>query len=140
MILILRILLISMVFATQAAAQNIGKDCPDLSVTGMHSKEQLFSFVSTLKKAIAAKDIQNISKTIIFPLRVNTHNSKSYQVKNEREFNNLFSKIFTPAVINAIQIQNPNDLFCRDQGVMIGQGEVWINEINGKVGIFTINR
>ena len=134
-----RTILILMVFTTPAAAQNIGSACPDLSVAGMTSKDQLLNLVGALKKAVATKDIPNISKTIIYPLHVNTGPGKGYEVKNERALNNSFSKIFTPDVINAIETQKLNDLFCRDQGVMIGQGKVWINEFDGKVGIFAIN-
>jgi hypothetical protein len=33
----------------------------------------------------------------------------------------------------------PDDLFARDQGVMIGNGEIWMNEIGGSMKIITVN-
>jgi hypothetical protein len=34
--------------------------------------------------------------------------------------------------------EEPN-LFARDQGVMIGNGQIWINEICGSMKIITVN-
>jgi hypothetical protein len=38
-----------------------------------------------------------------------------------------------------ITAQKLEDLFCQYQGVMFGDGEVWVQKIQGKVGISAIN-
>ncbi len=119
-------------------AQEIGSSCPDLSVTSIKSKDKLLKVFSSLKSAVAAKDVVNISKAVIYPLRVNS-NPKRKPIRNEAELVKEFSSVFTVDILKAIQSQKFEDLFCRDQGVMIGDGEVWINERNGKIGIETVN-
>lgn len=40
-----------------------------------------------------------------------------------------YDKIITPAVKRAIDAQDPDQLFKRDMGVMVGDGEVWFSEV-----------
>ena len=39
-----------------------------------------------------------------------------------------FDRIFTPRVRRAILAQKAGELFVRDQGAMIGDGEVWFDQ------------
>jgi hypothetical protein len=127
-----------LVISLPGFSQEIGGSCPDLSVTGIHSKDEFSNAFKALKTAVAAKDISAISKVIIFPLQVNAK-PKRKPIKDEVEFKKEFSSIFTAKVLSAIESQKFEELFCRDQGAMIGDGEAWINERKGKIGIATIN-
>jgi hypothetical protein len=127
-----------LVSSSPGFAQEIGGSCPDLSITGIHSKNELSKAFTALKTAAAAKDVSAISKVVLFPLRVNA-NPKRKPIKNEAELKKEFSSIFTAKVLSAIESQKFEELFCRDQGAMIGDGEVWINERKGKIGIASIN-
>ncbi len=50
-----------------------------------------------------------------------------------------YARVFTPEVMVAVAAATPGSLFVRDQGVMIGNGQVWMNEVHGAVKIITIN-
>lgn len=116
----------------------LGQSCPDLLVTGIFSKEAFLKYLKELKIAAETKNSKKIAKYINFPLRVNT-SPKPLFIKNKSQFNKKFNLIFTPGVLKAIQKTAPEDIFCRDQGAMMGNGEVWIREIKGKIGINSIN-
>ena len=50
-----------------------------------------------------------------------------------------YARVFTPEVRAAVAAAKADDQFTRDQGVMIGNGEVWMNEIRGSMKIITVN-
>ena len=90
-------------------------------------KQQSYeAFLSRLQTAVRANDRRAIIALIAFPLRVNvTGQSKMYRdaASVERDFD----RIFTPQVTRAILNQKTGQLFVRDQGAMIGDGEVWFD-------------
>ncbi|MGE3261012.1 MAG: hypothetical protein AB7K68_04455 [Bacteriovoracia bacterium] len=107
----------------------------DLSVAGIKDKKELIKFLGKLQTAAAAKDVGALSKLANYPLRV----GKKGRIKNESVLKRKFSKVFTPKVLNAIAKLNRDDLFCSYQGVMVGDGEVWIQEIEGVIVISSVN-
>lgn len=51
-----------------------------------------------------------------------------------------YKRLFTHAIVNAIEKQPPECLFANWQGVMIGHGAVWFEEQpNGTMKIKTLN-
>ena len=50
-----------------------------------------------------------------------------------------YTRVFTPEVKAAVSAAKADDLFARDQGVMIGNGEIWMNEIRGSIKIIAVN-
>ena len=50
-----------------------------------------------------------------------------------------YARVFTPEVKAAVAAAKADNLFARDQGVMIGNGEIWMNEIRGSMKIITVN-
>ncbi|MFL6734859.1 MAG: hypothetical protein ACJ8EY_09190, partial [Sphingomicrobium sp.] len=83
-------------------------------------------FVRRLQAAIRANDRGAVIKLIGFPLRVNS-SGRSRFYPNARSVQRDFDRIFTPRVRQAILVQRPAQLFTRDQGAMIGDGEVWFD-------------
>ena len=84
------------------------------------------AFLSRLQRAVRRDDRQAIIALIGFPLRVNMERgAKSYP--DARSVERDFDRIFTPRVRRAILGQRANRLFVRDQGAMIGNGEVWFD-------------
>jgi hypothetical protein len=49
-----------------------------------------------------------------------------------------YKRVFTPEVKAAVAAAKPDDLFTHDQGVMIGNGEIGMNEIGGSMKIITL--
>ncbi len=128
-------------FVTSGKAQeslNVGSSCSDLSVTGIKSKENLLKFLGDLKTAVLSKDVNSISKFVLFPLQVNAKSKKKI-IKNQADLKKEFTSVFTETVLKAIANQEAERIFCRNQGAMIGDGEVWIRQKNEQIGISTIN-
>jgi hypothetical protein len=67
-----------------------------------------------------------VIRLIRFPLRVNV-NGKSRVYRNAASVRADYDQVFTPQVRQAILSQKFNRLFGRDQGVMIGDGQVWFD-------------
>lgn len=110
----------------------------NLSVTGIEDKAAFIKFFSELKTAVAAKDQQAIANLVAYPLKVNA-DPKRFTVKDSAELKKNFKNIFTKNVTDAVVSQDIGNLFCRDQGVMIGSGQVWITQRKDKIGIYVIN-
>jgi hypothetical protein len=84
------------------------------------------AFVTRLQSAVRANDRSAVIKLIGFPLRVNS-SGRSRFYPNARSVERDFDRIFTPRVRQSILAQQPDQLFIRDQGAMIGDGEVWFD-------------
>ena len=84
------------------------------------------TFLQRLQAAIRSDQRNAIAGLIAYPLRVNSGGTaRSY--RNAAEVLRDFDQIFTPAVKAAILSQRFENLFGRDQGVMIGNGAVWFD-------------
>ena len=84
------------------------------------------TFVTRLQAAIRANDRAAVLKLVGYPLRVNS-SGRSRSYPNARSVERDFDRIFTPRVRQSILAQRPDQLFTRDQGAMIGDGEVWFD-------------
>ena len=109
----------------------------DLSVPGFDSKEPFLKFFGQLKAAAAKKDKAALSGLILYPMGVNGKGAKT--IRTPADFSKNFDSLFTPKIQSVIEKQQLDKLFCRDQGVMYGDGEIWVGVSKGKVGIKTLN-
>jgi hypothetical protein len=57
---------------------------------------------------------------------------KRILLRNASALMRHYNEIFSPAMIESIRQAKTHDLFSRDQGVMLGNGQVWFNA-DGKV-------
>jgi hypothetical protein len=84
------------------------------------------AFLSRLQAAVRADDRRAIIALIDFPLRVNEAKGPRLY-RDARSVEGNFERIFTPKVKRAILRQRADRLFVRDQGAMIGDGELWFD-------------
>lgn len=84
------------------------------------------AFLSRLQGAVRTDDRRAIIELISFPLRVN-FSSGSRQYRDARSVERDFDRIFTPKVKRAVLAQSPRQLFSRDIGAMVGDGELWFD-------------
>lgn len=131
-------LLLGLISFDGVYAQAVGPSCPELSIAGIDSQPALREFLKALQSAAVAKDKDALAHDALYPLRVNSKR-KAMTIKTRAELKSKFDLIFSHKVLRAIALQKFHDLFCRDQGVMIGDGEVWIGARDGKIGIVSIN-
>jgi hypothetical protein len=76
-------------------------------------------------------------KLINFPINFNA--DKRIVIKSEKDFHRYFSTMFTQKIFETISKQEVDQLFCRDQGVVFGSGELWVGGSGKKIGIKSIN-
>jgi hypothetical protein len=97
------------------------------------------TFLSSLIASVKAPNKTEIAAMVQYPLYVNTDKGHRI-VRSSSEFVKTYHRLFTPAIKRTIEKQVPECLFANRQGVMIGDGEVWFEELqNGSVNIKTLN-
>lgn len=104
-------------------------------------------FLADLQAAVRSGDRRAVSGMVRYPLRVNS-NGRTRLYRSPAAVRRDYALIFTPAVRRAILAQRFEMLFGRDQGVMIGDGEIWFDHVcrnmgcepPGPVRISAINR
>lgn len=80
------------------------------------------AFLASLQQAVADDDQEAVSEMIQYPLRT-TH----ITIKTPKQFLRNYDAIFSDGVKAAVAGQTADNLFYRDQGVMIGNGEIWFD-------------
>ena len=118
-----------------------------LPVSGLSKDTSYATFLKHLQGAVRANDRGAVIKLVGFPLRVNS-NGKTRVYRDAASVRAGYDQIFTPQVRQAILAQRHDRLFSRDQGLMIGNGQVWFDHIctnaqcspPGPVRITAVNR
>ena len=80
------------------------------------------AFLASLQQAVSDDDQEAVSAMIQYPLR-----TTQMAIKSQSQFLQNYDTIFSDGVKGAIADQTADNLFYRDQGVMIGNGEVWFD-------------
>ncbi|HEX3423323.1 MAG TPA: hypothetical protein VHS33_07985 [Sphingomicrobium sp.] len=84
-------------------------------------------FLPELQAALRSKDRRPLINLVSLPLRVNfAGHPRLY--RNRQSVERDFSRIFTAKVRLAVLKQKRGSLFVRDQGAMVGDGELWFSE------------
>lgn len=105
-------------------------------VAGVEMSNDAFeSKVKTFLSAVAANDKLAVASAVAFPLNAN-HGNSHRVFKNRAQFLANYDQIFTARFRAVLKDCVPHNMFARDQGVMLGTGQVWFNEI-GKA--YTLN-
>jgi hypothetical protein len=86
------------------------------------------AFLKRLQDAVRANDRAAVIKLVGFPLRVNS-NGRSRLYRDAASVRGDYDRIFTPNVTRAILGQRFDRMFGRDQGLMIGDGQVWFDHV-----------
>lgn len=89
--------------------------------------EAYAKFLPRLQGAVRSGNRRAVTALIQYPLRVN-FSSGARTYPNRSSVESDFDRIFTPRVRSAILAQRADSLFVRDQGAMIGEGEVWFDQ------------
>ncbi|MDQ1064099.1 hypothetical protein B8X02_16290 [Stenotrophomonas rhizophila] len=84
------------------------------------------SVFNELQRSVAAGDRAAVAGLMRYPVRV-TIAGKNQKVADAAAFQRDYDRIVTPALAKLIAEQKFDTLFVNWQGVMLGQGEVWIN-------------
>jgi hypothetical protein len=88
--------------------------------------DQYEGVFNDLQRGVAAGDRAAVAGLMRYPVRVSI-GGKSQKIADAAAFQRDYDKIVTPALAKLISEQKFDTLFVNWQGVMLGQGEVWIN-------------
>ena len=93
---------------------------------GQH--EVYHSFFTDLKKAVSAGDKNAVAAMVHYPITVSV-GGKDVKIKSGKDFVSHYDHVFSDKIVAAIEKETYAALFANDQGIMIGDGEVWISGI-----------
>jgi len=94
----------------------------DLSV-GSHVKVQQLLF--NLQQAVAQHNTAAVAALVHYPIKVNP-GKHPLTIKSPKAFAKDYDRIITHDISDVILKQKYDSLFVNSQGVMLGDGEVWI--------------
>jgi hypothetical protein len=95
------------------------------AAAGISNPAHVTQFLARLKQAVAADDHATVAAMVNYPLTVYSSAGRPMTYRD--------------AAALSVAVAKADDLFARDQGVMIGNGEIWMNEIRGSMKIITVN-
>jgi hypothetical protein len=96
-------------------------------------------FLLTLKSAVQANDKAKVSTMVKYPVRVNLPNGTHRVIRTPQQFRAQYDFLFDQNTRDAIHTQVPQCMFARDQGAMIGNGQIWFQDFNGTFRIWSFN-
>jgi hypothetical protein len=98
---------------------------------GVTDDEVVNKAAGTFRNAVIHNQRDIVAKMMIYPFETNV-NGKRTKIASAQAFLAHYDGIFTPAFRATIAGDIPRLMFARDQGVMLGGGEVWFDP-SGKV-------
>jgi hypothetical protein len=111
------------------------------AVAGLTEK-QASDFLQALQAAVAQDNRGQVADLVAFPLDI-TIGGARVTLPSKQEFIDSYAEIIDPGVKAAILAQTVDGLFANDQGVMIGNGEVWFGGVGSappyQVKIIAVN-
>lgn len=123
---------------TKTAAQSTQKSNP-YAVAGIDDPAAFHTFFVKLQQAVAKNDKKAVASMISYPLKVNT-NGKTYTFQTPARFIAKYDSIMTPKVKRTLGYAIEEDLFANWQGVMVGSGQLWISQFDGKIAVYAVNK
>jgi len=120
------------------ADTRLGDGC-DLSIFGVADKSEFLRFDSALRSALDKQDAAALALLVQFPLALNYADGGRVTLNNGAALQKQFADAFSPALREIISQQKPEALFCKADGVMYGNGEIWVDRVGkGKAQQFRI--
>ncbi len=114
--------------AAQADGGNEDADV-DLAIDNLLGDHETYRGVfDRLQQGILSNDKVAVASLVNYPLEVQI-DGKKHKVRNANEFVSSWDRIVTPEIVEVVSKQRYRDLFVNWQGVMLGDGQVWINGI-----------
>ncbi len=96
------------------------------SVLGDHAAYR--AAFDAIQKAVADGDKSGFAGWVSYPITVTTDGKKT-TIKDAAQFEKDYDLILTDEIKTAISGQKWQDLFVNDQGMMFGDGQVWVNGV-----------
>ena len=102
---------------------------------GVGTKKELSAFLGKLKKVKTSKQL---AQYVNFPLRV-ILKKKPYTIKNKSELRKHYKTLMSEKVRSHIYYADPKKVYCNNDGIMLGKGQVWIGRFKDRYKIISMN-
>lgn len=96
-------------------------------------------FLLALRAAVHANDRNKVAAMVQYPVRVNLGNGRHRELRTPQQFLAQYDFLFNSNTRGAIDRQVPQCMFARDQGAMIGDGQIWFQQENSTFLIWSFN-
>ena len=111
-----------------AEARNTDADVDQAIDTLLGDHKRYRDVFDRLKQGVASGDKAAVAALVNYPLEV-TIEGKKRKIGKASEFVDAWDGMFTADVVQAVAKQEYRDVFVNWQGLMVGDGQVWINGI-----------
>ena len=98
------------------------------AVAGIGGPKRVEEFLHGLQQAVAKDQRARVAAMVQYPVNV-VIAGKKIRLRNKPDFLKRYDLVMNRKVRDAIAGQKPEDLFANYQGVMIGGGEIWFNQL-----------
>ncbi|MFN8658826.1 MAG: tetratricopeptide repeat protein [Candidatus Obscuribacterales bacterium] len=103
------------------------------SVAGVDKADLFAAYYEQLRAAVSKNDPAAAAKLFKYPVSVRWNPDKGKAVtrtyKTAQELQSNFKSIFTPAVTKLIAATPEKQLWCKDEGIMLGAGLLWLTDV-----------
>jgi hypothetical protein len=106
-----------------AAAQQGNTNQTIDTVLGDHTAYE--PVIRAAQSAVAAHDAATLAALVRYPIKVSIDGHRT-TIRSEADFIARYDSIITPEIAEAVTSENYDDLFVNYQGVMFGEGQMWI--------------
>jgi hypothetical protein len=124
------ILLAFLIIPATAIAQQTGK----YSAAGIDNDAAVERFLHDLQEAVSKNQRAKVTSMIAYPIKVGVGRHREV-IRKKSEMLKKYDSVFNQKVKEALGKQKVSELFVNGQGVMVGDGEIWFNQMAGSENI-----
>ncbi|MEW9097044.1 MAG: hypothetical protein AB2417_18360 [Clostridiaceae bacterium] len=111
------------------------------SIAGIDNPSEFEAAFNNIKELVASDDKEKVYEYINFPINVHI-DGKKVAIETKDQFIKNYDKIFNDNIKAKLANQKVEETFVNADGVMVGDGEIWISVFNNsthKYLIYAIN-
>ena len=98
-------------------------------IDGVLGNSKLYqTSIDAFQQAVASGHKEDVAAFIRYPIKV-TIDGQTKVIRSPDAFVKQYDRIMTPDIVKAVKDQTYGDLFVNDQGVMFGNGQVWLDAV-----------
>ena len=121
------LLALSLLFALPASAQTVAD--VDASIDTALGDHALYKVaIEGIQFAIAEGDAPGVAAWVAYPITVSVAGEDEV-IENEAQFIARYDGFMTDDIVEAVATQDYEDLFVNSNGVMFGNGQLWVNGV-----------
>ncbi len=120
--------LLLLVFSTPATLAQSRDDVNGRIDMLLGAHQQYETLFDTLQAAVEVGDPEAVASLVSYPITVKVGDAE-LTFDGPEAFASRYADIFTDEIKSAVLGQKYDELFVRDQGVMFGNGQVWLSGI-----------